>query len=77
MRVRVSDPDLALELVEFFRARPYLAVRRGSTTVDVEPINVLSERADRARVVRLLDEWAEGHPGVGRAWESETPFFWA
>ena len=64
MRVRISDPDLAPELVEFFRARPFLAVRRGSWTIDVEPINVVSERADRGRVLRLLDEWAEDHPGV-------------
>ena len=64
MRVRLSDPDLASELLEFFRARSFLAVRRGSTTLDVEPMNALSERGDRARVIRLLDEWAEGHPGV-------------
>ena len=67
MRIRLSDADLVPDLVAFFRGRSFLVVGRDSTTLDVKPINALSERADRERVVRLLEEWAKGHPGVDAA----------
>ena len=64
MEVRISYPELALDLLEFVRERPFFAVRRGSTAIDVVSAEGVGEETDRAAVVALVDEWAESHPGV-------------
>jgi hypothetical protein len=62
MRVRISDGGRASELVAFFRARDFLAVKRSRTLLEVSPLVTLSDGADRGRVVRVLDEWEAANP---------------
>lgn len=64
MRVRISDPSLATDLIEFFRRNAFLAVQETPDTIDVLPINTVSERADRLRIGRYLEAWLADHPGV-------------
>ena len=64
MLVRVSDPSLTGELVQFLRRHDYLAVQKRRDTVEAAPINSVSSRADRKRLRRELDDWLSGHPGV-------------
>jgi len=64
MRIRLSDPRAAKDLVRFFRSRAYLAAERDPNVVEVVPINAVSQRADRARALRDLAEWSQANPGV-------------
>lgn len=64
MLVRVSDPSLTGDLVQFLRRHDYLALQKGRDTVEAAPINSVSSRADRKRLRRALVDWLSGHPGV-------------
>ena len=65
MRIRISDPRAARDLVRFFRTRGYLAAARGPNVVEVVPIDSAGERADRARALGDLETWSEANPGIG------------
>jgi hypothetical protein len=64
MELRITDPELAGDLVRFFRRRGYLAVSESPGVVEVVPIRSASERANRAKMLCDLAEWTRGHPGV-------------
>jgi hypothetical protein len=64
MLVRLSDPNLVDDLVQFMRGHDYLALQKGRDTVEVAPINSVSSRGDRKRLRRELDDWLSGHSGV-------------
>lgn len=64
MRISTGDPASADDLVRFFREHAYLAVKRGSGLVEVQPINALSEQGDRERLVRDLEAWRASRPGT-------------
>lgn len=62
MRLHVSESAAVRDLVRFLRTRDYLAVDEGDGMVEVVPIGSVSEAADRARLLRDLDEWRTGRP---------------
>ena len=64
MLLRVSNRASADDLMRFFRAHDYLVTRRGTDLVDVQPLNPLSARADRERVVRDLEAWQAWNRGA-------------
>ena len=64
MPVRISDPALAPELVEFLRRNAFLAVQEGDDLIDVLPVRPRSERSDFVRIGRYLEAWLVDHPGV-------------
>jgi hypothetical protein len=64
MRIRVSDPRKSRELVRFLRGREYLAVAHHDGPVEAVPINSISERADRVRMLRDLADWMAENPGL-------------
>jgi hypothetical protein len=64
MRIHIDDRRLCKSIVRHFRARGYLAVERGPGTIEVVPIDAGNEKADRARTLADLEEWATGHEGV-------------
>ena len=64
MPVRISDPSLAPDLVEFLRRNAFLAVQDGDDLIDVLPIRLRSDRTDLLRIGRYLDAWLVDHPGV-------------
>jgi hypothetical protein len=64
MPVRISDPALAPDLVEFLRRNAFLAVQDGDDLIDVLPIRSRNERADLVRIGRYLEAWLVDHPGV-------------
>jgi hypothetical protein len=64
MLVRISDPELAADLLAFFRRNAFLAAQEGRNTIDVLPINTVSERSDRLRIRRYLEAWLADNPGV-------------
>jgi hypothetical protein len=63
MFIEISDPDLTEELIDFLRARDYLAVEERGQVVAV-PINAVNASADRRRGERDLVDWRARHPGV-------------
>jgi hypothetical protein len=63
MKLRVDEQHAAQSLVRFFRRREYLAVHEPPGTVEVVPIRSVSERADRVRTLRDLEEWRAENPG--------------
>jgi hypothetical protein len=67
MKLRVDDNQTAERLVRFFRRREYLAVHEPPGTVEVVPIQSVSERDDRIRTLRELDEWRAENPGADAA----------
>ena len=64
MPVRISDPSLAPNLVEFFRRNAFLAVQETEGTIDVLPIHARSEESDRVKIGRYVEAWLADHPGV-------------
>lgn len=64
MPVRISDPALASDLVEFLRRNAFLAVQDGDDLIDVLPIRPRDDRSDLVRIGRYLDAWLVDHPGV-------------
>ena len=65
MRIQLTEPRAARELVRFLRDRDYLAVEESGGVVEAVPIQVVSEPADRARTLRDLDAWLAENPDVG------------
>ena len=65
MRIELTEPRATRDLVRFLRDRDYLAVEEPGGVVEVVPIQVVSELADRARTLRDLGAWLAQHPGVG------------
>jgi hypothetical protein len=63
MFIEVSDPTLTGDLIQFLRARAYLAIEERGQIVAV-PINAVTASADRRRAERDLDEWRAKHPGI-------------
>ena len=62
-RVRLNDPTLGADPIDYLRTRAYRAVdERGVVTV--LPINSVSVRADQARFERDLKAWCAGHADV-------------
>jgi hypothetical protein len=64
MKLRVDDQQAAESLVRFFRRREYLAVHEPPRSVEVVPIQAVSERADRIRTLRDLEDWRTENPGA-------------
>ena len=64
MRFRIEDPRAAKDLVRFFRRRDYLAVQADDGSIEVVSIQSVSERGDRTRTLRDLDEWKAANPDV-------------
>jgi hypothetical protein len=64
MPVRISDPALAADLVDFFRRNAFLAVQETDNLIDVLPIRVLGDGFDRLKISRYVEAWLTDHPGV-------------
>ncbi len=64
MPVRISDPTLAPDLVEFFRRNAFVAVQEADDMIDVLPIRARSEEYDLLRIGRYVEAWLADHPGV-------------
>jgi hypothetical protein len=67
MKLDVNESRGARDLVRFFRRREYLAVEQEPGVIEVVPIDSVSERADRSRTLRDLEEWRLNHPGIDAA----------
>jgi hypothetical protein len=65
MNVVVPDPEARERLVSYLRERGYLVVvEHQRDTVQVQPLNSISERHDRSVLKRDLREWRADNRGV-------------
>ena len=58
MRVQVASADTR-SLIEFARARSFLAVRRARGDVEISPLITWGESADERRLAAMLTEWEQ------------------
>ena len=67
LRIRLSEPLLVDDLVEFLRRREYLAEEAGEGVVEVGIARSLRHDALRLEVDLLLRAWEARHPGADAA----------
>ncbi len=61
MRLHVDPANLRDDLLEFLRASSCLAVKHGSSEVEVHLLNSVSDRHDRAVLTGYIQEWKARH----------------
>jgi len=66
LRVRVDPAELRDDLLEFLRASSCLGVKQGASEIDVQLLNSVSDRHDRAVLVGCVEAWkgCHGHASV-------------
>jgi hypothetical protein len=64
VRLRLSDPALADDLIAFFRKRESTAKRVGDDVVEVSILHVLDERQGRMELDLYLRVWESIHAGA-------------
>ena len=73
MRIQIDDPRRCRDIVRHFRARGYLAVERGSGTIEAVPIDATGADVDRARTRSDLEEWAAANREVTATPVDDSP----
>ena len=61
MRIRISDPALLGDLLEYLRRNGCVAIRTGADTVAVSTADDLSYVAARYAIGFRLTDWLDGH----------------
>jgi len=62
MRLKVDPPVLRDDLLGFLRGSGCLALTEGSTAVETQLLNSVSDRHDRAVLAGLVESWRARHP---------------
>jgi hypothetical protein len=61
MRIRISEPALIGDLLEYFRRNDCVAIQTGSDTVAVSLLDELPYDAARYAIGFRLSDWLHGH----------------
>ena len=64
MRVRIDDEQRSEALAEALRHQGYLVRELGAGLLDVQPLNSVSYRYDRAELEAALERWRQANPGA-------------
>ena len=64
MRVRIDDEQRSEALAEALRHQDYLVRELGAGLLDVQPLNSVSYRYDRAELEAALERWRQANPGA-------------
>ena len=64
MQIRLTDPSLADDLLDFLRRVGCLAVRVDRRVIDAQLLNSVSERYDRQELNAYMKVWLVMHPEV-------------
>ena len=64
MRVRIDDEQRNEALAEALRHQDYLVRELGAGLLDVQPLNSVSYRYDRAELEAALERWRQANPGA-------------
>ena len=61
MRIRISEPSLVGDLLDYFRQNDCVAIRTGADTVAVSLVEQLPYDAARYAIGFRLSDWLGGH----------------
>jgi len=64
MRVRIDDEQRSEALAEALRHQDYLVRELGAGLLEVQPLNSVSYRYDRAELEAALERWRQANPGA-------------
>ena len=64
MKIRLNNPTLLDDLIDFLRRAECLAEQAGTDTIDVEVCSPLIGEAARVELGFYLGVWCSIHPGV-------------
>jgi len=64
LQIKLSDPAVVAEAVDFFWRVQCVAVAVSEGTIDVSLPNSFSERHERAEITAYLRTWQVAHPNV-------------
>jgi len=63
MRVRIDDEQRSEALADALRHQDYLVHELGAGLLEVQPLNSVSYRYDRAELEAALERWRQANPG--------------
>ena len=64
MRVGIDDEQRSEALAEALRHQDYLVRELGAGLLEVQPLNSVSYRYDRAELEAALERWRQANPGA-------------
>ncbi|TMM02153.1 MAG: hypothetical protein E6G10_10915 [Actinobacteria bacterium] len=64
MRVRIDDEQRSEALAEALRHQDYLVRELGAGLLEVQPLNSVSYRYDRAELEATLERWRQANLGA-------------
>ena len=64
MRVRIDDEQRSEALAEALRHQDYLVRELGAGLLEVQPLNSVSYRYDRAELEAALERWRQANLGA-------------
>ena len=64
MRVRIDDEQRSEALADALRDQDYLVRELGAGLLEVQPLNSVSYRYDRAELEAALERWRQANPGA-------------
>ncbi len=64
MRVGIDDEQRSEALAEALRHQDYLVRELGGGLLEVQPLNSVSYRYDRAELEAALERWRQANPGA-------------